>query len=214
MTFITFEGGEGSGKTTQSSLLAKAFQAAGVDCIITREPGGTKNAEIIRDLIIKNGNNWRPITELLLINAARYEHVQEVILPALKAGKVVICDRFVDSTMAYQGFGRKLGKRMPAILHNLLMEGVSPNLTFILEIGSVEGLKRSRAAGNNNSFEDLELEFHEKVRQGFEDIATMAQSRCLLIDATRNIKTIHKTIIEQVNNRFSTELKTVEVEQV
>ena len=210
MKFITFEGGEGSGKTTQAKLLLQSFKELGKEAIYTREPGGTESAEIIRDLITSEKSpKWSPIAELLLINAARYEHARHVITPAIEQGKTVLCDRFVDSTMAYQGFGHKIGRKLPAIIHNFTMHGLSPELTFILDINPTDGLARVKAEHRNN-FEKLSLDFHERVRRGFQEIAELATERCVLISASKSVTDIHKIIIETINERSNLGLKVAE----
>ena len=209
MKFFTFEGGEGSGKSTQAALLFEAMNNSGAQAILTREPGGTKAAEDIRKLILSNDNNFYPITELLLHNAARYEHSKGVIIPALKENKYVICDRFVDSTMAYLGYGHKIGKKMPALLHNLLMEGLAPDLTFILDIPVEKGLMRARLREEQNRYEQLDLNFHQRVRDGFLEIANMAKNRCLIIDAQDSKEEIHKFIVDAINSTLNLNLKPV-----
>lgn len=210
MKFITFEGGEGSGKTTQSKLLEQALLNEKQQVVLTREPGGTKNAELIRNLLLSEDLvDLCPMTELLLINAARYEHVEKLILPALKDGKFIICDRFVDSTMAYQGFGHKLGKKIPALIHNLTMPNAAPELTFILDLDPKEGLSRSKKAKNDNRFEKMDISFHNKVRIAFQDLANLAIDRCVLLDATRSVSDLHKDIISHVNFRYGINLKPI-----
>jgi dTMP kinase len=209
MKFFTFEGGEGSGKSTQAKMLHQAFVNAEIDPILTREPGGTEAAEIIRNILIHGKNKLYPITELLMINAARYEHAKDKIIPELKNNKIVICDRFVDSTVAYQGYGHKLGRKMPALLHNLLMEGLAPDLTFILDINPAEGLRRASENKQDNNYEKLGIEFHTRVRDGFLEIASLAKTRCIVIDANNSISKIHRTIIETINSVTDYNLKTI-----
>jgi len=208
MIFITFEGIEGSGKSTQAKLLAESVKSLGKEVVVTREPGGTPLAEKIREFILKN-EGFKPITELLLHNAARYEHVSSLIMPALQAKKIVICDRYVDSTMAYQGYAMKTGKKLPAIIHNLCMEGVSPNLTIILDLDPAKGLARSKSSGEQNRYEDFDLDFHSRVRNAFLDIAKIAPSRCMIIDATKDVKLIHREIIDIMNDFFSLGLTSI-----
>jgi dTMP kinase len=211
MKFFTFEGGEGSGKSTQAKMLHQAFTEAKIDAILTREPGGTDSAEVIRNLLIHGEAKFHPITELLLHNASRYEHAKDKIIPALQNGEVVICDRFVDSTMAYQGFGKKLGKKMPALLHNLLMEGLAPDLTFILDINPEDGLKRANLNNQDNNYEKLGLEFHTRVREGFLEIANLAKNRCVIISASSSIAKIHQNIIDTINSVANLNLKPVSI---
>jgi dTMP kinase len=210
MFFITFEGGEGSGKSTQSKLLEQSFLEANLKILCTREPGGTIMAEKIRELILKKVEEpIHAMTELLMINAARYEHINKKINPALKDGSYVICDRFVDSTMAYQGYGQKLGKKMVAMLHNLLMPDTAPNLTFILDIDPESGLERSADTKDTNKYESQNLDFHYAVRNAFLDIANKAPTRCCLINAYESKQRIHEIIIETVNLRFDLKLKPI-----
>ncbi len=199
MNFITFEGGEGSGKSTQAKMLHQAFIAAKIDSILTREPGGTDAAEAIRNLLIHGEVKFHPMSELLLHNVSRFEHAKDVIIPALKKKQIVICDRFVDSTMAYQGYGEKVGRKLPALIHNLLMEGLAPEITFILDINPTEGLRRANMNNQDNNYEKLGIEFHTRVRDGFLEIANIAKNRCVVINASDNISNIHKIIIDTIN---------------
>jgi len=198
--FITFEGGEGTGKTTQINRLAQAISEAGHKVVTTREPGGTKEAEYIRDLLVqRDGGKWTPLSEALLLFAARSIHVERVIKPALEQGSVVICDRFTDSTRAYQGFGRELGLEKIEDLNTLVLDGFSPDRTIILDIDPEEGLARSErrlAAESLNikqtedRFEKMELDFHNRLRNGFLDIAKNDPDRCTVFDATRSLDDI------------------------
>jgi dTMP kinase len=212
MTFITLEGIEGSGKSTQAKLLAQAFQEADQETILTREPGGTELAEKIRDFILTN-SGFEPITEVLLHNAARYEHTVKLIEPSLKAGKVVICDRYVDSTMAYQGYAMKVGKKIPAIIHNICMEGVSPNITLIMDLDPEIAMARSLKRNNNNRYDLLGKDFHQRVRNGFLDIAKMASKRCIVIEADGDELSIHNEIIAIINLMLGLQIKAVNKKQ-
>lgn len=205
--FFTFEGGEGSGKTTQAKLLHQAFLDRGIEAIFTREPGGTENAENIRNLLLHGSSNFYPVTQLLLHNASRYEHIKDKIIPNLRANKIVICDRYVDSTMAYQGYGHKLGKKYPALLHNMFMENVVPKFTFILDIDPVNGLKRAKSRAEFDNYEKLDLSFHQRVREGFLDIAKSAPNRCIVISADDTQENIHRNIINLVNSLTTFNLK-------
>jgi len=207
--FFTFEGGEGSGKSTQAKLLQQAFEESGIESIFTREPGGTENAEIIRDLLLHSKADFYPITQLLLHNASRYEHVKDKIIPALRQGKVVVCDRFVDSTMAYQGYGHKLGKKFPALLHNMFMENVIPNLTFILDIDPKIGLERAKSRNQLDNYEKLDFSFHTRVREGFLEIAKNAPNRCVVISADDSSKAIHQRIIEIINTALKLKINAI-----
>lgn len=202
--FISFEGGEGTGKTSQINRLAQALSKAGYKVVTTREPGGTKEAESIRDLLVqRDGGQWSPLSEVLLLFAARSIHVERVIKPALQSGKIVICDRFTDSTRAYQGYGREMGVDTIEEINNLVLNGFKPNKTFILDIDPQEGLARSerRLAAESlgikqteDRFEKMELDFHNRLRDGFLDIANANKDRCVIIDATREIDDIAQDI--------------------
>lgn len=205
--FFTLEGCEGSGKSTQAKLLHQSFMQAKIDAILTREPGGTEPAEEIRNLLLHSKSKFQPITELLLHNASRYEHAKTFIIPAIRKKQIVICDRFVDSTMAYQGYGHKLGKKFPAMLHNMFMEGLAPDLTFLLDVEPERGLSRAKAHGSFDNYEKLDLEFHRRVRDGFLDIAKMAPHRCIVLNSNESIESIHKTIIKAVNKVSELKLK-------
>ena len=209
MKFFTFEGGEGSGKSTQAELLYQAMKASGIEVVLTREPGGTEAAEEIRQLILTSKNSFHPITELLIHNAARYEHVKSLLIPALQEKKYIICDRFVDSTMAYQGYGHKIGKKLPAILHNLLMESIAPDLTFILDIEPNQGLERTKIRNSSNNYEKLNLDFHRRVREGFLEIATLAKNRCLVLNASDTKEEIHYLIVENINLALGFDIKPI-----
>ncbi len=187
--FITFEGGEGSGKTTQIHLLKERLKSAGRDVITTREPGGTPEAEKIRDFLVqREGGNWSPMAEALLLFAGRTMHVDNLIKPAIAAGKIVISDRFADSTRAYQGFGHGLGLEKIDEMNRLCLGDFAPDMTFILDIPAEKGLlraeKRLREAGSGEDrFERLDLSFHERLRQGYLEIARSNPGRCIVINA-------------------------------
>lgn len=204
--FITFEGGEGAGKTTQINRLAQSLTEQGHKVITTREPGGTPEAEKIRDLLVqRDGGQWSPISEALLLFAARSLHAERVIKPALEEDKIVICDRFTDSTRAYQGYGHELDLKVIEDLVDTVLGGLEPNLTFILDIEPKSGLSRSerRLASEaldikqrEDRFENLEIEFHEKLRQGFLEIAKNNPDRCKVLDATQGIDDISQEILK------------------
>lgn len=193
--FITFEGGEGSGKTTQINRLAQSLTELGHKVITTREPGGTEEAEKIRDLIVqKEGGEWTPLAETLLLFSARIMHVEKVIRPALNDGKIVICDRFCDSTLAYQGYGRGLDQHMIEELYVLTLGHFKPDVTFVMDIAPDVGLARAgrRIASESLSvsqredkYEGLDLAFHERIREAFLDIAKRNEKRCVVVDADR-----------------------------
>jgi dTMP kinase len=208
--FITFEGGEGSGKSTQIKLLAEVFANAKLPHIITREPGGIPNAERIRELLVSGKTDrWLPETETLLFYAARLEHVKRHIEPALAEGKHVLCDRFADSTSVYQGIGKELSENFVQMLHHLTLGNFAPNLTFILDIDPTEGLKRANAQTHDEKrFEGLGLEFHRRIRAGFQSLAAREPKRCVLVNAQKDIQLLHAEIIEIINQRLSLSLST------
>ncbi len=187
--FITFEGGEGAGKTTQIRRLERALRDAGHNVVLTREPGGTPEAEKIRELLVqRDGGDWAPVEECLLLFAARSSHIRQVIAPALEAGRIVICDRFTDSTMAYQGYGRGLPREMIEAIDSAVTGKFKPDMTIILDIPAAEGLARSKArlasdASTEDRFEQAAIDFHERLRQGFLEIASAEPDRCHVLDA-------------------------------
>lgn len=194
--FITLEGGEGAGKSTQIRLLADALRAINIDVVTTREPGGSAAAEAVRDLLV-NGEpgRWLPLSEAMLLSAARHDHVMRTIRPALAAGTWVLCDRFADSTMAYQGFGHGLDQDTLTALRDMAVAGTVPDLTVILDIDPAQGLARAAARrGGEDRYERMQLSFHEKLRAGFQAIAKAEPSRCALIDASAGVDLIQAAI--------------------
>ncbi len=186
--FITLEGGEGTGKSTQIPLLCKSLEQAGFDIVATREPGGTPSAEEIRQLLV-NGEpgRWQPLTEALLHSAARNEHVAELIRPALESGRWVVCDRFADSTMAYQGCVQGIGVEAVETLTQAVAADCLPDLTLILDLDPAQGLARAGSRsenGNEDRYERMGDDFHLKLRQAFLDIAAKEPQRCAVIDAS------------------------------
>ncbi len=201
---ITFEGGEGTGKSTQARLLASYLTQSGADVVQTREPGGSPSAEEIRTLLVTGGaDRWSPMAETLLFYAARVEHWRQVIAPALKRGAHVVCDRFADSTMAYQAYAGGLERKVVEDLHRLTMGSIEPDLTFVLDIGVDQGLARAAARRDaENRFEQKGREFHEKLRQGFLDIAKRASKRCVVIDAGQPIERVHAAVLSALKSRL------------
>lgn len=187
--FITFEGGEGSGKSTQVKLLAQRLGAAGHDVVLTREPGGTPEAEKIRDLLVRgDGCDWDANEEALLLFAARANHVRLRIKPALAQGKIVISDRFTDSTRAYQGYGFAYGLDKVEQLNHFVLGDFAPDLTFLLDIPARDGLARSnrrltQEQSGEDRYERLDVAFHERLRAGFLEIAGYEPDRFRVIDA-------------------------------
>jgi dTMP kinase len=210
--FITLEGGEGSGKTTQIRLLAEALKGVGLDTVMTREPGGAPGAEIIRGLLVEGAiDRWQPMTEALLHFAARLEHVHTTIIPALEAGRWVISDRFSDSTVAYQGYGHDLGQSVMVRLHGVVLGDFQPDLAIILDIPDDVGLaragKRETADGaGEDRYERMGQDFHRRVRDGFLDIARHNSERCSAIDADQTPENVHRDILNLIEGRLGTVL--------
>jgi dTMP kinase len=203
--FITLEGGEGAGKSTQTRRLAAALDARGVESIVTREPGGSPGAEDIRNLLV-NGEpgRWDALTEMLLLFAARADHVSRTIRPALDAGKFVICDRFTDSTYAYQGVGRGTPRETIRRIESVVLEDFKPDMTLILDLPVEEGLKRAGARGGSETrFENFDTDFHERLRQAFLDIARRSPDRCVIIDAAAGEDDVAQAIWDAVSRRFA-----------
>ncbi len=184
--FITLEGGEGSGKSTQSKRLQAILESEGHSVVITREPGGSPGAEAIRSLLVTGETDrWDGMTEALLLFAARRDHVERTIKPALDRGAIVICDRFTDSTMAYQGYGHDLGREPVEQLNKIALNDIKPDITLILDLAVEEGLKRAVSRGGDEQrYEDMDVAFHHRLREGFIDISKRDPNRCHIIDAT------------------------------
>ena len=197
--FISFEGGEGSGKSTQIKLLAKKLAKYG-DVITTREPGGTIEAEIIRNLLVKGEKNkWSGVVETLLLYAARKDHIDKVIVPNLNNNKWVLCDRFKESTIVYQGYGKNVDIKLIKKLDKLITDNLTPSLTFILDIDPKIGLKRSiRKANTETRYEKMSLSFHNKIRKGFKKIASTNKRNFKLINANQDIDIIKDIIWNEV----------------
>jgi len=194
--FIAFEGGEGAGKSTQERLLAESLSVAGIDVVRTREPGGTPAGEAIRTVVLSpqyNGLDER--AEALLFAASRGEHVARVIRPALARGAAVICDRYLDSSVAYQGYGRDLGPQRIRDLSLWATQDLVPDLTVLLDIDPVQGLAR---VSDPDRLEAEPLSYHQRVRQGFLEIAEMDPTRYLVLDATRGIDELAVLILVRV----------------
>ncbi len=202
--FISFEGGEGAGKSTQIRLLGEALEKAGQAVLHTREPGGSPGAEEIRNLLVTGeGDRWTGLTEVLLHFAARSDHLERVVRPALNEGKWVLCDRFVDSSMAYQGIAQALGKSVIRDLTHLVVNTTMPDLTLILDLPVADGLARAGARGEGEDrYEKMGQAFHETLRQAFLDIASDEPRRCKVIDATSDIDTVHRAIWAETAARF------------
>lgn len=198
MTFITFEGTEGSGKSTQVALLAVALRSWGVDPVVTREPGGTPIGDRLRGLLLDIDVRPDPVTEAYLMTAARAEHVRRVIRPALDAGRVVVCDRYVDSTLAYQGGGRGLSVDALCKIQELATEGLIPTLTILLDVPVDVGLARRERGGDANRFDQESLAFHERVAAWYRSAAKAEPGRWRRIDATPPPDVVHTQVVEAV----------------
>jgi dTMP kinase len=204
--FISFEGGEGSGKSTQIRILAERLDAAKLRAIVTREPGGSPGAEIIRHLLLSGmGKLLGPDAETLLFAAARDDHVRTVIKPALSQGVWVLCDRFSDSTRAYQG---RLGKVAPEIMNameRVTIGNLKPDLTFILDVPVEVGMQRAatrRGGGAPDRFEAEDVKFHQQLRDAYRQIAADEPKRCVLIDANADANTVAASVWAALRNRF------------
>ncbi|WP_342278659.1 MULTISPECIES: dTMP kinase [unclassified Candidatus Tisiphia] len=190
--FITFEGGEGCGKSTQSNMLYQYLLSQNIPVDLTREVGGTISAEKMRDILVNQ--DLLPMSELLQIMAARYEHVHKKIIPKLNSGISVICDRFVDSTACYQG--QDIGRDLVYDLHKSLISDVMPDITFFIDIDPNIALPRALVRGNNNKFESKNIEFHQKVYDGFQYISAKFPNRIVKINAsTLSVQEIHDIIV-------------------
>lgn len=200
--FVTVEGCEGVGKSTLLSRLKEYFAANGVDAVFTREPGGTPVAEKIRDVILDDRNaEMTDTAELLLYAAARAQHTEELIIPALKAGKVVVCDRYSDSTLAYQGYARGLDKKLCSDLAKIGERGVNIDLTVFLDLPPALGFKRKGGAQAGDRLEKEKLDFHERVYDGFCAIADAQPDRVVKVDASRSADEVFASVIELFRER-------------
>jgi dTMP kinase len=202
--FITLEGGEGAGKSTQVKRLAARLAEKSIAAITTREPGGSPGAEEIRALLVNGApGRWDALTETLLVYAARTDHVKRTIGPALLAGKWVISDRFAESTYAYQGAGRGLARETIRRIDAVVLDDFKPDLTLILDLDVETGLKRAHSRGAAESrFENFDREFHERLRQSFLDIARRNPDRCQVIDAAQDQDKVAAAIWSAVARRF------------
>lgn len=196
---ISFEGIEGTGKTIQSRLLYEYLIKKGYEVILTEEPGGTQIGLRIRDVLLSpEHKTMNSLTELLLYNASRTQHVKEVILPALNRGAVVITDRFSDSTVAYQGYGRGIDLNLIHHLEHIVTEGLKPDITLLLDLDVETGLRRNRGINKTDRLELEDIAFHEKVRNGYIEIAGKEPERIKLIDASKGIEAVHNEIVRMV----------------
>lgn len=199
--FITLEGGEGAGKSTQAALLADALCARGLPVLGTREPGGSPGAERLRELLLSGEVDWSSRAETLLHFAARAEHIEKTIRPALAAGMWVVCDRFFDSTLAYQGYGQGADRGFIEALIGLV--GLIPNLTIVLDVPNSLGAARLLGRGGTaDRYERLDAAFHARVNAGFRAIAAAAAERCVVVPADRGIEAVHAAVMAAVEQRL------------
>lgn len=204
--FISFEGIEGCGKTTQIRLLEDFLKLRSHDTVLTREPGGTRIGDQIRKILLSVENRGMfPVAELFLYAAARNQHVEEVIRPALKDGKIVLCDRFADATTAYQGAARRISGDFLEQVHKMAAGGLKPDLTILMDLPAEVGLKRAwernereKITGKEDRFEQEAIEFHERVREGYLMIARNEPSRVKLVDATEPADSVRQRIVQEI----------------
>ena len=202
--FISFEGGEGAGKTTQAERLVAALETAGIEAILTREPGGTFGAEKIRDLVLEGTQErWSGMTELLLMYAARLDHVEKLIKPALERGAWVVSDRFADSSLAYQGHARGLGPEKVSALHDVVMDGFGPDLTILFDMDPVMAQRRVETRGETLTRFDTEtIDFHNKLRSAFRAIAADNPDRIVTVEADHPADAVQTRIFHVLTNRY------------
>lgn len=200
---ITFEGGEGGGKSTQAARMAGYLRGKGLEVLETREPGGTPESEALRDLLVQGDpDRWSALSELLLITAARVEHVNRLIEPALTEGKWVICDRFADSTLAYQGIAGELGLELVEQLQKLAVGATAPDVTFLLDVRAEAGLQRAEKRGGAARFEKKGAAFHQTLRDGFLALANENPQRIVLIDGEDTFDNVWGQIEAELGRRF------------
>ena len=198
--FITIEGGEGAGKSTQLRCLAAALRGRGIDCLLTREPGGTEGAEAIRELLVHGpAERWRPLAELYLFLAAREDHLHRAVLPALARGAWVLCDRFADSTRVYQGIAGGLGLELVDRLQAPLLERHRPDLTLVLDLPVEVGITRCIQRGALARFEAKGGAYHQRVRDGFLELARLEPGRFAVIDASGDEEGVAAAVLRAVD---------------
>ncbi len=201
--FITLEGTEGVGKSTNLAFIEQTLRARGIDVLLTREPGGTPLAEELREILLANRDEAFDATaELLTIFAARAQHFHQVILPALESGRWVLCDRFTDATFAYQGCGRGLPLETITQLETMVQQGVHPDITFLLDIDVAQGLARAKERATLDRFEREEVAFFERVREGYHARVKAAPERYFVVDAGQSLDAVRKDIAELVATLF------------
>lgn len=199
--FITFEGTDGSGKTTQIKLLEEYLKNKGYEVVFTREPGGTKVSELIRDIILDPENTEiNPLTEMILYSASRAQLVAQVIKPAIKAGKIIICDRFIDSSYAYQGYGRGIDLKMIAEVNRVAVDGVSPDVTFFMDVNPEIAIKRRINESDADRIEQEKIDFHRRVYEGYKKMALLFPDRIVAINASKPIDQISNQINKYIDD--------------
>lgn len=203
--FISFEGGEGAGKSTQVKRLVARLEARGHEVVMTREPGGSPGAESIRDLVLRgDADRWSPVTETLLMYASRRDHIERVIRPALARSAWVVCDRFADSTRAYQGAAGGTDPGLITALETYILEDIRPDLTLVFDLPADVGLARAHArAGAEMRFESKGMAFHERLREGFRAIAVAEPNRCVVIDAAADMNSVEAAVWRTVTERLA-----------
>lgn len=201
--FITFEGGEGVGKTTQINLLKSYLLNINYKVVCSREPGGTIEGEQVRKLLVSGSSKtWDPMSEALMFNASRRQHINKIIFPSLDKGYIVLCDRFIDSTIVYQGYAGSIEQSILKDLHKKFCYNLYPDLTFFLDLEASLGLKRTRKRSDykeENRFENFGLDYHNKISKGFNNLANNNKERIITIDASQSIEQISKNIINFIN---------------
>ena len=201
--FITFEGGEGVGKTTQINLLKSYLLNINYKVVCSREPGGTIEGEQVRKLLVSGSSKtWDPMSEALMFNASRRQHINKIILPSLDKGNIILCDRFIDSTIVYQGYAGSIEQSILKDLHKKFCYNLYPDLTFFLNLDASLGLKRTRKRSDykeENRFENFGLDYHNKISKGFNNLANNNKERIITIDASQSIEQISKNIINFIN---------------
>ncbi len=213
--FITLEGPDGSGKSTQINYLAKALRARGYSVVVTREPGGTDISDQVREVIMKMKNTaMHPRTEILLFQASRAQHVEELIRPHLLRGEIVLCDRFADSTMAYQGYGHGTELTILGQIVNFATGGLKPDLTILFDIDVEDGLNRRQSSGGEwNRLDDYQLAFHRRVRDGYLKMAAAEPRRWLILNASLDRDEVKSNLIDSVLPRVQAFINSVKQPQ-
>ncbi|MES2729597.1 MAG: dTMP kinase [Pseudomonadota bacterium] len=212
--FISFEGGEGAGKTTQIKRIAEALTAQGHEVVTTREPGGTPEGDKVRSLLVNSdGGNWSPEAEVMLFFVSRAMHVRDLIIPALNAGKIILCDRFTDSTRVYQCAGRGLGRAGIEQVKEFSIGMLEPDLTLIMDLPVSAGLARAKSRASSNvavgkaaedRFENVDIAFHERLRHGYLDLAAEYPNRCKVINVDTDLDTVTVRLLSTITTYLAT----------